>query len=326
MRTLIAAVIAAAAAAGAAAGAVAVVVHVSSQPARAAQPASAPAGADANAQAGAGKEKAAMEPIDLGESDDGKSVNVDVGRRVRIRLAGNPTTGYSWFLTPIEGQAVKADGELEYKPNAHRPGMVGVGGTFELVLRAAKAGESAVRLEYKRPWEKDTPPLRKFAVTLAVRNASTTAPASALATTMPASGKEGPPKAAAVLPYEIYEAPYFVKNTFEPNAPQSFAVIRTMEQFNAVFGVGMVMGGPRPQIKAETFESRIVVVTVKRGPMCSYKVESVTAKGAGLQVRYEAKVEPPGSATFAVPLILAVPKGNSASVTFVENGKEVKAF
>jgi inhibitor of cysteine peptidase len=171
MRTLIVAVIVAA-------GAVIVVVHVSSRPACAAQPAFAAAGADANAPAGKGKEKAEMEPIDLGESDDGKSVSVDVGRRVRIRLAGNPTTGYSWFLMPIEGQAVKANGEVEYKPNAQQPGMVGGGGTFELVLRAVQAGKSSVRMEYKRPWEKDTPPIRKFAVTLAVRQAPTTAPAS----------------------------------------------------------------------------------------------------------------------------------------------------
>jgi len=174
MRTLIAAVIVAAAAAGA----VIVVVHTSSQPARAAQPASAPAGKDANTPAGKGKEKAEMGPIDLAESDDGKSVSVDAGRRVRIRLAGNPTTGYSWFLMPIEGSAVKAEGEVEYKPNAQQPGMVGGGGTFELVLRAVQAGKSSVRMEYKRPWEKDTPPIRKFAVTLAVRQAPTTAPAS----------------------------------------------------------------------------------------------------------------------------------------------------
>ena len=191
MRTIIAAAIAVAAVAGAAI----VVVHMSSPPACAAQPASAPAGADGNAPAGKGKEKTEMEPIDLAESDDGKSVNVDVGRRVRIRLAGNPTTGYSWFLMPIEGAAVKAEGELVYKPNAHRPGMVGVGGTFELVLRAVRAGESAVRLEYKRPWEKDTPPIRKFGVTLAVGRTSTTAtapattvPTSAPAATTPAKG------------------------------------------------------------------------------------------------------------------------------------------
>lgn len=191
MRTLIAAAIAVAAVAGA----VIVVVHMSSPPACAAQPASAPADARGNAPGGKGKEKAEMEPIDLAESDDGKTINVDVGRRVRIRLAGNPTTGYSWFLMPIEGPAVKAEGELVYKPNAHPPGMTGVGGTFELVLRAAQAGESIVRLEYKRPWEKDTPPIRKFGVTLAVGRTSTTstapattAPTSAPAATAPAKG------------------------------------------------------------------------------------------------------------------------------------------
>ena len=196
MRTLIAAAVAiAAVAAAAVTGAVIVVVHMSSPPACAAQPASAPAGADGNAPAGKDKEKAGMEPIDLAESDDGKSVDVEVGRRVRIRLAGNPTTGYSWFLMPMEGVAVKAEGEVEYKPNARRPGMVGVGGTFELLLRAVQAGESIVRLEYKRPWEKDTPPIRKFGITLAVGRTSTTAtapattvPTSAPAATTPAKG------------------------------------------------------------------------------------------------------------------------------------------
>ena len=173
MRTWIAAVIAVATLAGA----VVVRVNMSSPRACAAQPAPAPADANGNAPAGKDKEKTQMEPIDLAESDDGKSVGVELDRRVRIRLEGNPTTGYSWFLMPIEGAAVKAVGEVVYKPNAHKPGMVGVGGTFELMLRAVQAGQSVVRLEYKRPWEKDTPPIRKFGVTLAVRPASTTAPA-----------------------------------------------------------------------------------------------------------------------------------------------------
>ena len=176
MRKLVAAV-AVAIAVAALAGAMIVMVHTSSPRAWAAQPASAPADADANAPAGKDKEKTEMTPIDLAESDDGKSVNVQLDRRVRISLAGNPTTGYSWFLVPIQGAAVKAVGEVVYKPKAHKPGMVGVGGTFELMLRAVKAGEAVVRLEYKRPWEKDTPPIRKFGVTLAVPTAPATAPA-----------------------------------------------------------------------------------------------------------------------------------------------------
>jgi inhibitor of cysteine peptidase len=184
MRTWIATAIAVAAVTGA----LVIVVPMSSPPAGAAQPASAPSGARGNAPADKAKEKAEMEPIDLVESDDGKNVDVEIARRVRIRLAGNPTTGYSWFLMPIEGRAVKAEGELEYKPNAHQPGMVGVGGTFEITLRAVQTGKSVLHMEYKRPWEKDTPPIRKFAVALAVRPASTTAtaPATAAATSAPA--------------------------------------------------------------------------------------------------------------------------------------------
>lgn len=165
------------------------------------RPTSAPAAGKAPAGK-AGKERGKMEPIALAESDGGKTVKVEKGRRVRIRLAGNPTTGYSWFLLPIEGAAVKADGKVAYKAGAARPGMVGVGGSFELKLTAARTGRSVVRLEYKRPWEK-VPALRKFSVTLVVGASAapatapagkktakppTTAPATAPA---PAKGKQG---------------------------------------------------------------------------------------------------------------------------------------
>jgi hypothetical protein len=128
------------------------------------------------------------------------------------------------------------------------------------------------------------------------------------------------------LDFSTIERPYFVKNTFERDAPQSFVVVKSFEQFNGIFGVGMVMGGARPQVNAATFDAKIIVAVVKRGPMCNYKVESVTAAADGLEVRYEAKVDLPGSATFAVPLIVSVPKGDYAAVKFIENGKEVKVL
>jgi len=144
------------------------------------KPTSAPAVAKAPAagKAPAPKEKTKMEPVALAESDNGKAVKVEKGRRVRIRLAGNPTTGYSWFLLPIKGAAVRAEGKVAYKAGAAKPGMVGVGGSFELMLTAARTGKSVIRLEYKRPWEK-VPALRKFSVTLAVGTSAspTTAPA-----------------------------------------------------------------------------------------------------------------------------------------------------
>jgi len=34
-------------------------------------------------------------------------------------------------------------------------------------------------------------------------------------------------------------------------------------------------------------------------------------------------IAPPGTATFASPLVVAVPKGKITKVVFVENGKEI---
>jgi hypothetical protein len=128
------------------------------------------------------------------------------------------------------------------------------------------------------------------------------------------------------LKFTAHGAPYFVKNTFEPNAPQSFAVLKSLAEFENVFGVGMVMGGKKPEIDAATFKSQIVLAVVKRGPMCHYQVKSVAANAGGIEVRYEAKTDPPGSATFAVPMIVAVPAGKYSAVKFIENGKEVQVL
>ena len=43
------------------------------------------------------------------------------------------------------------------------------------------------------------------------------------------------------LEFKIYSRPYFVRNTFEPKEKQAFAVLKSIDDFNRVFGVGMVM-------------------------------------------------------------------------------------
>jgi inhibitor of cysteine peptidase len=106
--------------------------------------------------------------IELTDDDDGETVSVPVGARIEIALKGNPTTGYSWGFASIEGDAVEQMGKVEYRTRPHRPGMVGVGGTFSAVLKALKPGRSTVTLHYARPWEKDKPPARSFQITVRV--------------------------------------------------------------------------------------------------------------------------------------------------------------
>lgn len=105
----------------------------------------------------------------LGEADSGKTVEALPGQKIVIRLPGNPTTGYSWFAGKTEGEAVKLVGEIAYRQDAAPEGMVGVGGQFAATFEAAKAGQAKISLEYTRPWEKDTPPIKTFAVTVNVK-------------------------------------------------------------------------------------------------------------------------------------------------------------
>ena len=56
-------------------------------------------------------------------------------------------------------------------------GMVGVGGTTEWTLSAVKGGKAVVKLEYRRPWEKDKPAEKTFTFTVDVRAVPASAPA-----------------------------------------------------------------------------------------------------------------------------------------------------
>ncbi|MCE5324880.1 MAG: protease inhibitor I42 family protein [Planctomycetaceae bacterium] len=116
--------------------------------------------------------KSAEKPAALMVLDDqnGKSVELVVGQSVVIRLKGNMTTGFAWHLGKVEGDAAKLLGKIEYEPDPAR-GRVGSGGTFVTTFEAVKVGQATVVLEYKRPWEKDTPPAKTFKLTMQVKAA-----------------------------------------------------------------------------------------------------------------------------------------------------------
>jgi len=109
-----------------------------------------------------------QKPLAVTAVDKGKTLTVKVGQEIIVSLKGNPTTGYSWSLAGIDGQAVALDGEVKYKEDRHPAGMVGVPGMFHAKFKTLKPGKSTVRLEYRRPWEKDVKPVETFEVTVSV--------------------------------------------------------------------------------------------------------------------------------------------------------------
>jgi len=106
--------------------------------------------------------------IVLGEDANGKTIPVEAGKAILVKLAGNPTTGYQWSLSKLDGEAIEMVGKPDYVADKHPRKMVGSGGTYVFTFRALKPGKATLTLAYARPWEKNTPPIKTFTLTVEV--------------------------------------------------------------------------------------------------------------------------------------------------------------
>ena len=86
------------------------------------------------------------------------------GEEFEIKLEGNPTTGYNWYLdnimnfnyqtiTPLN---LSKSGTVQFIPNPNPKKLDGVGGHYIFKFRANKASDKAILLRfiYKRGWTK----------------------------------------------------------------------------------------------------------------------------------------------------------------------------
>jgi inhibitor of cysteine peptidase len=103
--------------------------------------------------------------VSYGAKDAGKTVTVAVGARFSVELEENPTTGYKWSSPEFDAKVLALTGD-EYAPA--EGAAIGGGGkrTFGFVARAA--GRAAIRLAYRRPWERDVVPEASFDMTVVV--------------------------------------------------------------------------------------------------------------------------------------------------------------
>jgi hypothetical protein len=124
------------------------------------------------------------------------------------------------------------------------------------------------------------------------------------------------------IPFATYGSPYFVRNDFQPGLPRSYAVMRSLRAFQAAFGVGRTMNGPKATIDDATFRTKMLLVAIERGPLCTFTAAKVTSSTGSIRLEYSLQCPARGSASFAVPLIIAVERSASA-VSFVENGRTI---
>ncbi len=101
------------------------------------------------------------------EADADKPIQVSIGQTLQLRLPSNPTTGYSWNAqqTPAELQLDQS----AYAADPQGKNLAGAGGYQTIEFAAKFAGTGELKLEYRRPWEKDVPPAKTFSVTVTVK-------------------------------------------------------------------------------------------------------------------------------------------------------------
>ena len=118
---------------------------------------------------------------------------------------------------------------------------------------------------------------------------------------------------------------HFEKNSSGLIGDASFLLFTDYAAFERVLGTTSPVGVRRPNPMTEAgFKDQLVAAVIKRGKaVTTYSEVTATADGSTLMVKYKAEVGTPGMATFASPLVVAVPKGQLTKVVFVENGKEV---
>ncbi len=101
------------------------------------------------------------------ETDAEQAVALAPGQILRLSLAANPSTGYTWQITALPA-CLAADGTPGFTPRPVPAGIVGSGGTMTFAFRAFSAGTGRLELSYHRSWETQAPPARRFALAVTV--------------------------------------------------------------------------------------------------------------------------------------------------------------
>ena len=88
--------------------------------------------------------------IQLGLANNGGTITAKLGSELKIKLPGNPTTGFTWNNKSPKG-SVELVGKITHR--AANPGLLGSPGQSEAIFKAKTLGKGTIILEYKRVFE-----------------------------------------------------------------------------------------------------------------------------------------------------------------------------
>lgn len=101
----------------------------------------------------------------LGERNDGQTISVNKGVDLKISLAGNISTGYTWDVESTAGKSVEQVGGSDYVDSSKGQNE-GSAGTFVHTFKTTETGTTTINLKYSRPGGK---PAKTFSITIDVK-------------------------------------------------------------------------------------------------------------------------------------------------------------
>lgn len=105
--------------------------------------------------------------VRITEKDDTKTVRIWRYQTIKVTLASNATTGYSWDLLVAPYQKVLKLVSSEYiAPNTR---LAGAGGHEIWIFKPTGPGKTYFKLGYLRPFESKKPPIKKLVVSVEVK-------------------------------------------------------------------------------------------------------------------------------------------------------------
>jgi predicted secreted protein len=101
------------------------------------------------------------------ELNEDKDIIVRKGQVLEIAIESNPTTGYLWSLEGFSGaETLTSTGKYQYVRGADR---IGAGGKQIFSFIAEKKGSAKLIFEYRRGWEKEISPAKRYTARVTVK-------------------------------------------------------------------------------------------------------------------------------------------------------------
>ena len=101
----------------------------------------------------------------LAETDNGRTVDLHPGDRVRVSLAENATNGYRWELESCDEAFIKP---LALEP-LYTAEALGSGGAVAFIFEAKQVGLGQIILKQWRSWEGEASVASRFCIRLNIQ-------------------------------------------------------------------------------------------------------------------------------------------------------------